>query len=436
MKQRCVALALGLLIAGLVYAADIPPLTEDDAVHLALAHAPMLRQAAAESAMATAQADMTRADGRLQVSVGGIAALSNMPGILSLPAGMSPLNQQTGAVDGAGLNAMAMLPLSTGGRVTANNAAATHTAAATEQQQALARVTVAAEARRRFADVLAAQAGMTIAGDTVAAADRTALTAQQMFDAGKAPRYDVLRAQADVAVAKQAEQDALAEIAAARARLAQALGVDPATLGTAVAGDTFVPPPDALATAFIAHPNLKAAILAVAAAQDTRRAVDAEWQPQVYAFAMVGTSEPQTMGSRSTGGSIGVVAAMPLVDGGGRKAARAEADAAIQAAQAARDAAQLAIYADVTEAQARLSAARLNITTAEAGAAAATEAYSVAETRYEAGKSTIAELLDARRALTEAQQGVAQARAKAIAAEATFLQAVGVTERFGSMIDN
>ena len=117
---------------------------------------------------------------------------------------------------------------------------------------------------------------------------------------------------------------------------------------------------------------------------------------------------------------------MPLLDGGRRRAAVREAEAAVTQACAQRDTLTLQVRAEVASALARGTAARQNIDTAAAQLRAAQAAADVAEVRYTAGKSTIAELFDARRALVEAQQAQAVAHARVHAATADLYQAMGV----------
>ena len=72
-----------------------------------------------------------------------------------------------------------------------------------------------------------------------------------------------------------------------------------------------------------------------------------------------------------------------------------------------------------------LQTATAEVQASEAGAAAAQQGYTLADLRYNAGKSTTAERLDALAALVRAQGSVAQAKADVIAARAQLSAAVG-----------
>jgi outer membrane protein TolC len=323
------------------------------------------------------------------------------------------------------LNGMAMLPLFTGGRLRQNVKAAELTASASESQLAAARTEVAYQARAGMAVLRQALAMAAVAQDTLNAQTKNAEVTQQLYDVGKVPKFDVLRAQAAQAAAKQQLANAQVDVIAARARLAQALGVPAETLGTPVEETLVEAPGKPLDIALARRPELHAAQQNIAAAEATVKARKAGYSPQVYAVGMVDAFTPADMG-KSSGYTVGVVAGVPILDGGRRHAEVQEAEQGVAQAQASRDNVELQVRADVATAQARVTAARQNIDTAAAQVTAANEAYAVAQARYSAGKGAIVELLDARQALTEAQQSQVTAQAQYRAALAELYRAMGV----------
>jgi outer membrane protein TolC len=418
-------LAAGLL-ASIAIAQDVPPLTESAAVARALAHHPLLRAAQAEAEMADARAGMARAEGALQVSASGLAMATTMRGALGVPGAMPQAILLTQDRPSLAVNGTAMLPLYTGGRIPQTIRAASLSASASRAQAALIRTQVAADARRQWAAWREALALLTVAQETVTAQTRNAEVAGQLFDVGKVPRFDLLRAQAALQAARQQARDAEAEVTAARARLAQALG-DADTMLPAAPADEPLPslPADALATALARRPDLLAAGQTIAAAEATTRARKAAYQPQVYAMGMADAAVPADMG-KAAGIAVGVVAGVPLVDGGRRKAEVREAEQGIAQARALRDTLELQVRADVAGAEARAGAARGNIETTTAQVKAAEEAFTVAQARYTAGKGIIVELLDAQRMVTEARQSLVTAHARYRATLATLYQAMGI----------
>ncbi|MHB9133347.1 MAG: TolC family protein [Armatimonadota bacterium] len=426
--RQIIPLAIMLMIgtAMCVSAQEIPaPLTEAAAVQLALKNSPMLRMAQAEAGMAQARIGMARSEGALQVSGNGQATASSMRSVLPVPGVMPQAflqSQDRGSVD---LNATAMLPLYTGGRISQSIRAAELSAAASQSQTAAVRTQVAQMARMGLADWRQALAMATVAQDTVTAQQRNAEVIQQFFDVGKVPRFDVLRAQAALAAAKQQQADAQAEVISARARLAQVLGVPVESLGAPVDEPIVAPPVNTVQTALTNRPDLRAAQQSIEAANAGVQARKSAYKPQVYAMGMVDAFSPSDMG-KSTGYTLGVVAGIPLLDGGRRRAEVGEAQQAVAQAQAALDNVELQVRADVAVAEARVTAAGQNIDTAAAQVKSAEEAYTVAQARYSGGKSNIVELLDAQQALTEARQSVFSAQAKYRAALATLYQAMGI----------
>jgi len=420
-----VVLGLAVVRAG---AGEAPGLTEQEAVRLALQHQPMVQAAQAEAAMAGARAGMARSEERLQLSLNALAAASDMVSAVQVPAVMPQaimMSQDRTAVD---LNAMAMLPLATGGRLRENVRAADQGAQAAAWRSAGTRVQVAYEARARFADWRSALAMAKVAADALAAQQRATDLARERFNVGKIPQFDLLRNEAALAAAKQQVTNAAADVAAARARLAQALGVPAGTLpkvaaespvgGLLVIGSS-------LAMAWAQRPDLLAANAEVAAAAAALRAKEDAYRPQLYAFGMGDVASPPAMGS-STTGVVGIIVGVPLVNGGRRSAELAEACAAVERAKAMRATVELQVEADVTEAQARLAAASQNLETAAAQVKSAEASYTVAQERYSAGKSTVVELLDAARARTEAEQSLVVAEAQRGLRLADLVRAMGM----------
>lgn len=419
-------LAVGLLMTAAMAQDAPPPLTETAAVQLALEHQPMVRVAQAEAGMAQARVGMARSEGAVQVSANGLAVASSMRGAVAVPGVMPQAILQSQDRTSLDLNGMAMLPLYTGGRVQRSVKAAQLSADASQYQVAVTRTQVAADARMRFAEWREALAMLIVAQDTVTAQTRNAEVTQQLFDVGKVPRFDVLRAQASLQSVQQQVSNAQADVTSARARLAQVLGVAESTLPASPADEPLpTAPADTVTTALAKRPDLLAAQQRIAAAEATVSARKANYQPQVYALGMVDALAPADMG-KSTGLTVGVVAGIPILDGGRRKSEIQEAEQGVALARAMRENLELQVRADVAVAEARVTAARRNIDTATAQVRAAEEAYTVAQARYASGKGTIVELLDAQRMVTEARQSLVAAQARYRGTLATLYQAMGL----------
>lgn len=419
-------LALVTICGTLLAAEELPTVTEKMVVEQALAHHPLLQMAGAEAAMAASRTEMARSEGRAQVSVNGYAGLSNMANNLSLPGVMPQAILQSQDRASLDLNATAMLPLSTGGRIESSIRAAELSAAASQDSLAATRVQVAYEARAAFADWRSALALEKVAQDALAAQQKQLVLSQYLFEAGKVPKFDLLRTQAATAAARQQAISARAEVSAAIARLSQAMGAPEVLLGAPADEEPLPLPTEALTGALTARPDLVAARREVAAAKATVEARRASYKPQWYGMAMLDGLAPSSMDT-SVGVTAGVVVGMPLVDGGRRSAEVGEAAGAVSRAQAAVLALEQQVRAEVLAAEARAEAARQNVEAAGSQVVAAEEAYRVAQVRYEVGKSIVVELLDALSAQTEAQQNLVIARAQYAKSVADLYRAMGVT---------
>lgn len=104
--------------------------------------------------------------------------------------------------------------------------------------------------------------------------------------------------------------------------------------------------------------------------------------------------------------SVGVVLNLNLFNGGGDRARIAEAQANYQRAAAQRDRLAHAIGLEVHDAFLALQTARARITVAREAVAQAEESLRIVQDRYDAGLTTIVELLDSETALTAARTNV------------------------------
>ena len=101
---------------------------------------------------------------------------------------------------------------------------------------------------------------------------------------------------------------------------------------------------------------------------------------------------------------------LPIWDNGQRELAVARARASRDVARAVREDLERGALADVTESWEAYHTARASAELAEIGVVVASENFRVQERRYQAGASTILDLLEAQNQLTEAEVAVVQAR--------------------------
>jgi outer membrane protein TolC len=172
------------------------------------------------------------------------------------------------------------------------------------------------------------------------------------------------------------------------------------------------------------RPELEEADHLIAAQEQALRQAKAAYQPQLYAMGMQDVQSASEMGTRG-GATVGVVASVPLLDGGGRRSGVRQQEAELRRLGASRQAARLAVREEVSTAWLRLRTARQNVRTSEAAVAQAQEDYRIVSLRHESGKAILVERLDALTALVRAQANHVNARYDLAVARAELDRAVG-----------
>ena len=202
----------------------------------------------------------------------------------------------------------------------------------------------------------------------------------------------------------------------------------PARVGNAPSGDPgAVLPADVSALLRLAErqrPELQAATDRLHGARAETSAARSAFQPQVNLFAM-GDFQASRNANSFAGTTFGVAASLPLYNGGERRARLQTADAERLRQEQERLRLALVIAQEVNTALLSLRAAEQNIQTAEKARTSAREGYRVAVQRYEAGRSTNVEALDALAARTLAESNVVQALYQYNVARDQLQRAVG-----------
>jgi outer membrane protein TolC len=252
-----------------------------------------------------------------------------------------------------------------------------------------------------------------------------------MVAAGRSAPVDLLREQAEQADASEALMAAKNQAEIAAANLKATIGIAQTSeislsdsLDSLAMGDYASPTlADAVSAADSRRPELSAAELQVAAARDSMAGAKAEYAPQVYGLAMADASDSDS--GAHAGFTVGLAATVGIADGGQRKSDIDAARARLSRARADESAMREAIDQQVTVAWLSLQTAQAEVAEAKIGIAAATEGFRLADLRYNAGKSTIAERVDALYALTRAKGSLDQAKAGLIIARAQLAATAG-----------
>jgi len=405
------------------------PLSVEEAVKVALTESPMLRQAQEEVARAKAQIGSARALTRFRLSTTLYGATGNMDNILTTSPGVEPADLLAMPRRPFGdFNLMAMYPLYTGGKLGAAMREAEARYGASDASRRSAQLDIGLEVRQRYYQALQAAEIVKAYEQWVAAAEENVRVTQERYDVGKTPLYDVLRAQTDLANVVQELTNARSAAEVALAALRTAMGVDltsaPTLTDSLATQVTEATLSAELEAAEKDRPELAEAGQLIAAQAQAVAQARAAYDPQVYGIGMNDLQTGREIGTRG-GYTVGVVASLPLLDGGGRRSYVNEQEAELRRLESSRRGIRLEVRNQVSGAWVRLHAAQQNVLTSQAALAQAQEDYRIASLRYETGKGILVERLDALTALVRAQVNNLNARYELAAAKAELDRAVG-----------
>jgi outer membrane protein len=442
-------------------------LSLDEAVEIALRESPVIRGAQAEVQIAEAQLRAARAERRPQLSLNGFLSDGNQNTIVESASGVMP--SMTMALPPnrfADLNVMGMLPLYTGGRLEAMTRRAASLKNAAQNEAEAQRQEVALLTRTAYREVLARRALVDVAREQLRENEEQLRIDRVRAEEGKIPPFYVLRDEAEVAATQQMLTDAERDVELSLVQLKTVMGVHPQSsleLSAAATENDWLasllrdesstqnasstqqtdtvpapPPLDAaplslqssealsslLRAAETRRPELQAATSRIEAGQSEVRAARSAYRPQVNAFVAGDIMKMQGM-STQNGATYGIVASIPLFDGGARQAGVQSAQAEIARQQQERERVALQIAQEVSNALLNARSGERNVATAEAALKSAREDYRLARVRYEAGRSTLVEVLDALAARTRAESNAVQAQYNFAIARDTLRRAVG-----------
>ena len=251
------------------------------------------------------------------------------------------------------------------------------------------RILIAAEARRRFYDLLAAEAGRDIHLGYQAELEALLAATERREQGGDASRYDVERVRQEVLSEESELAAAETDVFAARQALVVLVGSDSVSEDMALVGELL--PPAVSETGDGALPPAIAALEAEAEAADWRQKAAGRTTPDIT----VGAGVRQTEGpSEDTGLLFSLSVPLPIFDRnqGAYQARAAEARAAQAQLRLSRD----RINADINALRFRVNALREAAERFDAGALqSANELRRIALSAYEGGEIGVFETIDA-----------------------------------------
>jgi outer membrane protein len=231
---------------------------------------------------------------------------------------------------------------------------------------------------------------------------------------------------------QRAEAEVLAREAAltvARLQLGRRVGsggpVDAAPLVSDPAPDLPLELDDAVRLAVSQGPAWRQARASERSSEEALRGARGSYLPTIALTGAITTNDNKFFPTASTRRSVGVNLSWPLWNGGQRELAIARAATSRDVARAVREDLERAARRDVTQSftahQVALRTLAINTTAVEV----AIEVLRVQQARYQAGASTVLELLDAQSQLVQAQADLAQARYTARLARASLEAILG-----------
>jgi outer membrane protein len=296
--------------------------------------------------------------------------------------------------------------------------------------------------RRAFYRVLLAQQQVIVREQSVKLLTQQLEDTRHRYDVGSVPRFDVLRAEVELANAKPPLIRAQNDLRLAREELVKLLAIDAPTQ------QAFTPIkfagqltyemrawdlPVALTNALAKRPELRQAEKLSAASAEEIKIAQAGYQPELSGFGtyrIYDSAFSDNVDDTVHGWLVGVRASWPLFDGGLSKGKVAQARAKLS--QADFDAAdtrrsiELEVrqsYSDYLQALELLEAQKKTVEQAE-------ESIRLADARYKAGTGTQLDVLSAQTALTDARSNEAQALYDYSVAVASLERATGTTATY------
>lgn len=447
MAARSAALAVVVVMALLSAASAQEPAPKDvsgqpvlsqavslpEAVDIALKNNPSIEARRALVAAAAARIGMARAMTRPQLSTTTYASIGNMPMVLPGSPGVEPQNYSlTGDVPRLDQNLMLMFPLYTGGGLTGKVASAEAAREASVYDVATSELDTALAVKQAYYMAQLAQRYVAAYQRRVDEATERLRIAQESFDVGRIAKYDLLRNQTDLAEAKQQLNNSQRDVELAQVDLKNMMGVSQTsqlTLSQDLVSQPAPAPLDELQSiALKQRPEIQAFQARIRGAEATVRVAKSAYAPQVYATAMadfIRSKGNEEEDGDETGYLIGLTATFPIMDGGLRKSSVDEAEAMLNAMKADKQMTINDIAKSVASAYAQFGAAAKNADLSLAAVAQAEEDYRVIRMRYEAGRATNVEVLDALASLTRAQTMHAEALYEQNISRDTLTRATG-----------
>ncbi len=310
--------------------------------------------------------------------------------------------------------------------------------------------TVIADVRKAFYQVLLNRALIGVQEQSVELLRQQLDEQNSRFEVGTVPRFNVLRAEVELANVQPDLIRARNAYLVARLQLARLLGV-PSNSG----GDEVRPPVDAvgrletsrrpvplsqaLALARVQRPFLKVQRKTILIEAENITQALAGYKPRIYGsagYTVRNSSLSDDLRETVHGWFFGIEGSWAIFDGFATYGKTKQARARLESAKINYDDSVLQVELEVQDALTRLRAARALVRSQVKNQEQAMEALRLSRERLDVGAGTQLEVLDARVALTRAQATEVQARYDYNAALADFERATGDSTQYDAGFDD
>jgi len=412
------------------------PLKLNRAIEIALSRSPDALEASWREAEAAAQSDLARS-GRWPILKARAAYDSYTED--------QRLSQATTAGEAGvfGSDVLAgelafTLQLYTGGRVTSGIKAADLFRQAAEGQLTRTSEAVVFNVTSLFYGMLAQREVIRSVESAARAMEEQSRAIAEQVAAQKAARVDLLRVEVRLATLRESVTRERNALTVQQRAFAAVLGWEdpapPVVVGELPAPETVTAPDptNSLAIALANRADYSAARQVVAANEHALATTKSGYRPTVSIQAAYGErwmpdpSKPATGADNEHGvGRVGIVAEWPLFEGGATRSRVHEQAAKLGAARERVRKLKLQVRYEIETAMADFVSARERVETTGKAVEQARETFRIIKEKYDLGKGTMTDVLDAQAALVETETADARALADLVLARARYQLAMG-----------
>ncbi|MBI2265199.1 MAG: TolC family protein [Armatimonadetes bacterium] len=438
---------IGILVMSLFFCVEYseaqptPPqvplvkMTLSQCIALALKENPSLGNAVQKTAEARAQVDEARASARPKGTITYehsqvYTADIREPSIYAVPG--RPNEYSIAPYDSSSLGLNLTYPLYSGGKIEAGKDQALANLRRTEEEYGELRMDVALDVTTGFFASLRSRRLDEVAQEACRLNEAQLDRARKFFEAGSVPKADVLRAEAQLAQARENLIRAHNARILADSQLRYSMGTPPTEPLDLVEQSEYPFPhvlgePAALVIrALHFRPRIRQMESLIAGAKALLRSARSGRLPSV---SLLGSWSDQLQQSQYLSSlrdlAVTLQSSFPFYDGGAAAAKMRQAEAQVAQAEVQLAQAQKQVALEVQKAYLAVKDAKERVASAAVSLTQARENLRVAEVRYEAGIAPIMEVMDARLLFTQASISSVQATYDVHVASAQLLRAIG-----------